>query len=162
VNVKVIDSLSALPQWFRKRNYRKRLPDVEWFREIRRRQYLSKFVEMLGRGRKKPTEDVVGVLLEMLTKEDVPPDSHIYLVSQEGMPLRPMTVSEVIFLRFATRGSHLKDVAEEYDKLLRLWCEVLQERDADPDGPTPKFGQYEGALYAFFESMKDPETLGKF
>ena len=43
--VEKIKNVSQLPDWFRKRDYRKQLSDIDWYREIRRRQSLSSLLE---------------------------------------------------------------------------------------------------------------------
>jgi hypothetical protein len=92
-------------------------------------------------------------LLELLATDDVRPDSLIYLVGQQGTPVRDMTVDEVTFLRSGIRDETIRSWMEEYETLLKLWREALEEHERNPDGPTPKFGNYERALADFVDRL---------
>jgi len=155
-----IKNISELPDWFHKRSYRKQLSDKDWYREIRWRQNLQSLVEMHGEALLNIGEESYEFLSKFLEKEDVRPDSMIYVVPGEGVPVLDLTVGETAFLAFSTQKSDVSAMVEKYIKLLELWREACDEMQAaGSSGPTPAFGQYEVELPAFLDQLEkdDPK-----
>jgi hypothetical protein len=152
--VEKIRSVSALPDWFRSRTYRKKLTDVEWFREIRRREYIAKLLRMS----EESSADTKNRFLSILTSDiaKTPSNSLIYEVSQQCEAIRDLDAGEAIFLRFAVHQRDEHKIAQEYEQLLASWCGVLQEAAAASD-VTPKFGKYESDLATFAKHLDGDE-----
>jgi len=162
-----ITSISQLPDWFRKRTYHKRLSDVDWFREIRKRQKLFSSIELddWAEPASSPLaaemrDESRKLLLDMLEMDNVPADSLIYLVPQEGFPIRELTVGEAAFLSFPLRHSDASEVVDEYKKLLETWCNVLRYREAVKEQPLLRSSwNYDRELASFIDHFDNDSKL---
>ncbi|MCU7796496.1 MAG: hypothetical protein KZQ75_05145 [Candidatus Thiodiazotropha sp. (ex Myrtea spinifera)] len=146
-----ITDLSRLPELFRNRTYHKQLSDIDWYREIRRRQKIGSLVGLHVNHGILNTYESRTELSEMLAQDNVRPDSLIYYIPQNTQPVHDLTVGESVFLAFSASQPKANSVIDEYRKLLSLWPIALEEWSADDDRPTPSFGKYETELAAFVE-----------
>ncbi len=154
-----IKDISKLPDWFHKRVYRKQLSDIDWYREIRRRQNLLSLIEMRGEDLSSIGEESHQILSEFLENEDVRPDSLIYVVSQDGIPFRELTVGETAFLAFSAQQSDVSEIVRKYEKLLELWRVTIEEiQTAEAEGePKLTYGLYDRDLATFIDQLDDED-----
>ncbi|MGU9977841.1 MAG: hypothetical protein ACNYNY_04055 [Candidatus Oxydemutatoraceae bacterium WSBS_2016_MAG_OTU14] len=142
-----IKDITKLPDWFSKRVYKKQLSDIDWYRGIRQRQLVLSLVNMHIENPRSNDESSLSLLNEMLERDDVRPDSLVYVIQQKGVPIKDLTVSETIFLSYSTQDSEVSEVVEQYQKILAQWLEACNETQVfEQGGPTPLFGDY-GEFY---------------
>ena len=151
--IRKITSATDLPNWFKERPYKKQLSKVDWYREIRHRQFLLRMFELqqaIQRMPKSAQEKSNEILLDIL--EATPrPDSYIFLVPQSDRPVHDLTAGEVLYLRSAIHDDYLIQIGKRFDGLLSLWRKALGE---NPEGPTPLFREYEHQIASFLRGIE--------
>lgn len=161
--IKKIKSVSELPDWFKKRQYKKKLSKIDWYREIRQRQIVSGMIEnsttsISDAGRT--------TLIEILTTTPFR-NSPIFLIpqgdriSQGYRPIHDLTAGEALFFHSAISDDDLIQLANEFDRLLVCWRNAIKEEDESDDGPTPLMGQYKALLEKFFAEIDNKPYINK-
>lgn len=145
---KKITSTSQLPDWFEPARYKKRLSEIDWFREIRRRQIVRQSLDLRPPGQGL-TPESQQIMLSLLVTPPVP-DSVVFLVGQGNTPIRDLTAGEAIYYRSAIRDPDLVQLGKDLDHLMSSWYAALSE---DHDGPTPLNGEHEALLASFFGDL---------
>jgi len=141
-----IRSVKELPDWFRNRKYRKNLSEIDWYREVRKRQYLAGALEFCSRdGQGLATRRSYGDMLAL----EMHPQSPLLLIAQHDSPVRDLQANEIAFLRFLLKSEPVEPLLQEYEGLLRDWV------DTAGSGFTPSFYDYERNLEAFFRRLEE-------
>lgn len=152
-----ITKVSDLPEWIRKKTYSNKLSDIDWYREIRRRQKLFSLIDFHKKELTRIDEDSREFLLDMLER-DIRPDSMIFHIPQDGVPICDLTVGETTFLAFSTQQSGSLAIINKYKKLLELWSDTLDKRKSAGEDRPPTYGQYDLELAHFVDQLSERDS----
>ncbi len=144
-----IRAVDDLPEWFNKERYKKNLSAVEWYREVRKRDYFNFFMNVCEHRYK--NIDTTSELLDLFLKVPVH-DSWLYAIAQDNAPVQDLVVLEALFL--AAAAMREKDIAEVGQKLNDLI--LLYEQEVAEERPIYSL-QYEDELSRFVDLIDKQE-----
>ena len=123
--METIKSKKDLPEWFTERVYKKNNNAVEWYLEIRRRQYLLKLIDLSLEVAAKPNEKMIQLWLSA-----PPKDAIIYLMHQHNRPVQPLSIIEVCYLKAAMSEAKIDLAHEKTSSLIKMWRAEIERKDA--------------------------------
>lgn len=154
-----IKDISQLPNWFFERKYETNISDIQWYREIRRRQFVLSYIDWLG-GHLKEISKIPKICMDFLV-EDISPDSKIYVILGQNTPISEITASQANYFASSFRSSSNRKGLKPYEKLLEHWSTKLEDskKETTSNWRTKYFTQYEHRLSDIVENY-DAKILG--
>lgn len=85
-----------MPAWFHKANYKKNLEGVDWYREIRKREWACCEIDLARKNPDVPVDRPFSIFRAMY--KELKKDWSLYYKYDMGNPVRDMSKAEVLFL----------------------------------------------------------------
>lgn len=153
--MRTIKTQADLPDWFKTRKYKKNLTAIEWYREIRRREYfigITNYVDYLGRE----------VQASIWVSDKGLPEP-LYHLPQNDNPINPLTLREAIYVgvaikEAATKDKEVSEITTKVEQLINSWiskktkCLVNNGRAFVSD-------EYENELSKFYNSFEEDSKI---
>lgn len=147
--MKTIKTKNELPDWFKNKKYDKRLSAINWYREIRRREYLIAAIHYLP-----------NLSIELLVKLWLSDMNEIlYHIPHIGNPVNPLSLGEALYLSHSiseatTKEPEILEISKTFDRLIEKWLlERIIKGDENPKGLFSR--QYEDEIGNFYNYFDD-------